>query len=295
MFDLVAGVGVATDELVAIEGSDAVEFLDGQVTQDIRGMAVGDVRRSMLLEPRGKLRAILWVLRDEERVLLVTPRGTGGGVIADLDRFRFRVAVNLRLDDRPVHSVWAPAEEPGHGWSEAGSAVEAFTPAGVPHHFVAGVVPPEGRVLDADALAAHRIAAGEPRFGEDVDDATIPQETGLVPEAVSFTKGCFVGQELVARIDSRGHVNRLLRRVVIDGVRPPRLAEVVVGGKVVGTLGTVAPRGAGGIALALVRREAKPGQSGLVRWAGGEAPATIQEIARVGLTGTSHTSNSPLR
>ena len=127
-----------------------------------------------------------------------------------------------------MHSVWAPAEEPGHGWSEAGFGRGGIHPAGVPHHFVAGWCRPEGRVLDADAPAAHRIAAGEPRFGEDVDDATIPQETGLVPEAVSFTKGCLSVKNSLPG-STAGHVNRLLRRVVIDGVRPPSFAEVVVG------------------------------------------------------------------
>jgi folate-binding Fe-S cluster repair protein YgfZ len=91
MFELTAGVGAASDELVWVEGADAVEFLDGQVTQDVRAMSPGEVRRSLLLEPRGRLRAILWVLRDADRVGLVTPAGTGTGVMADIDRFRFRV------------------------------------------------------------------------------------------------------------------------------------------------------------------------------------------------------------
>jgi len=295
MFELAAGIGIGTDELVWVEGADAVGFLDGQVSQDVRGMAPGEVRRSLLLEPRGKLRAILWVLRGAESVGVVTPAGTGAAVVAELDRFRFRVVANLRTDERPVHSVWGGVPEPGSGWSEDGSVLQAVIPSGAPRRLVAAVEPPPGPRLGDAALAAHRIAAGEPRFGSDVDDGTIPQETGLVPEAVSFTKGCFVGQELVARIDSRGHVNRMLRRVVVAAGRPPRGAEVVVGGVVVGVLGTVAPREGGAAALALLRREATPGAPVLVRWDGGEAPGTVEEIVRGGLGGASQSSNSPFR
>jgi folate-binding protein YgfZ len=93
-----------------------------------------------------------------------------------------------------------------------------------------------------------------------VDDRTIPQETGLVPEAVSFTKGCYLGQELVARIDSRGHVNRTLRRLDIDAPQPPPDgARVVADGSEVGAVTSVRPNGDRFVALALLRREVEPG------------------------------------
>jgi folate-binding protein YgfZ len=173
--------------------------------------------------------------------------------------------------------------------------LQAVVPSGAPRILVAAIEPPTGRRLDDEAVATHRVAAGEPRFGRDVDDGTIPQETGLVPESVSFTKGCFVGQELVARIDSRGHVNRVLRRVVVAGVRPPPGSEVVAAGAVVGVLGTVAPAGGGAAALALLHRETAPGEPVLVRWEGGEATGSVEEIVRDGRGGASQISNSPLR
>lgn len=283
------GVGVATDALIWVEGPDAISFLDGQVSQDVAGMMPGTVRRSFLLEPRGKLRALLWVLRDTDRVGLVTAADRADQVMADLDRFRFRVKATLRRDERPVHSVWGGNEgDPGR-WRDDGTALTATLPAG-PRVMVAAMSPPPGSALDASALDAHRVASGEPRFGVDVDDDTIPQETGLVLEAVSFTKGCYLGQELVARIDSRGHVNRTLRRVRGAGAAPPVGAEVI-GDQSAGALSTVASAAEGWAALAMVRREVAPGGVVDVRWDGGQAVGTVEEI---GLPAdASHPSNTP--
>ena len=106
------------------------------------------------------------------------------------------------------------------------------------------------------AEEAARIAVGTPRVGADLDDSVIPQEAFLELNAVSFTKGCFIGQELVCRIDSRGHVNRFLRHLVPED---PSLtlavgAEITVDGKVVGSVTSAAP----GIAMGFVRREVDP-------------------------------------
>ena len=118
-------------------------------------------------------------------------------------------------------------------------------------------------------------------MGVDVDEKTIPQETGLVPEAVSFTKGCFLGQELVARIDSRGRVNRHLRGIrMLEPVVPPVGARVSHEGKVVGQLTTVgeSPALEAPVALALVRREAPPGTPVHVSWEHGNAAAIIEQL-----------------
>lgn len=135
-------------------------------------------------------------------------------------------------------------------------------------------VEPAAPVDDATATADEqaRIAAGVPRLGADLDDSVIPQEAFLEIDAVSFTKGCFVGQELVCRIDSRGHVNRFLRHLVPagDAVLPVG-AEITVGDKVVGAVTSSAP----GIALGFVRREVEPPSDATV----GGAPVTVQELA----------------
>jgi folate-binding protein YgfZ len=127
------------------------------------------------------------------------------------------------------------------------------------------------------AYEAARVRAGVPRQGLDIDEKTIPQEAFLELDAVSFTKGCFLGQELVCRIDSRGHVNRLLRGLRIDpggiATTPPAGAGIVVGDKEVGALTTVARSEDGVLALGYVRREVELPADVLVRWDGGEAKA----------------------
>jgi folate-binding protein YgfZ len=113
----------------------------------------------------------------------------------------------------------------------------------------------------------------------DIDDKTIPQEAFLERDAVSFTKGCFLGQELVCRIDTRGHVNRFLRRITnIEGDWPGRGSEIVVGGKVVGELTSVAPPDLAVGALGYVRREVEPPSEAELRSDAGTARASIAAI-----------------
>ena len=115
--------------------------------------------------------------------------------------------------------------------------------------------------VSEDAVEALRVQRGRPRFGIDIDDTTIPQEAGLNERAVSFTKGCYVGQETVARLFYRGKPNRHLRGLRLSGPAE-RGTELRVGEKVVGKLGTVTEAdGQGPIALAIVRREAGPGDT----------------------------------
>jgi folate-binding protein YgfZ len=145
---------------------------------------------------------------------------------------------------------------------------------------------PEGAVaVSADAYEALRIEAGVPRMGTELDESTIPAATGLVERSVSFTKGCYTGQELVARIDARGgNVPRRLRGVVVSGnVLPPPGAVVAAGDKEVGALTSVgeslerrAP-----VALAYVQRSVEPPAEVVVRWQGGEAPATVEALPLV--------------
>jgi folate-binding protein YgfZ len=111
-----------------------------------------------------------------------------------------------------------------------------------------------------DAAEVVRVERGRPRYGVDLDEATIPQEAGLNERAVSFTKGCYVGQETVARLFYKGKPNRHLRGLRLSGADVATGDELRLGEKVVGRLGSVvvSPR-FGPIALALVRREAEAG------------------------------------
>ena len=201
-----------TPDVVRATGPDTWTFLQSLLSQDVSDLGAGERRVALLLTPQGKVDVLLGVTRDGDDALLDTDAGWGERLIAGLDRFRIRTAVELALEQR----------------GEAPTAAED----------------------------AARIAAGTPRMGADLDDSVIPQEADLDRDAVSFTKGCFVGQELVCRIDSRGHVNRHLRLLVLDPqVAPVPGATIVHDGREVGAVTSGAP----GVALGYVRREVEPG------------------------------------
>ena len=297
-------------ELVWVTGEDAVTFLDGQVSQDVAAMPVGATARSFLLEPRGKLFALLWLLRGEGRVGLVVGQGLAAGVVEHLNQFRFRVDVDLSIDERRIVEVWGSDLTglagrtilgDGSGWEERAGTLVAALPGNPLHRLVlAGIqdrdldelgLSPAGRIA-ADAV---RIEAGEPVMGIDVDEATIPQESGLVAESVSFTKGCYVGQELVARIDSRGRVNRRLVGITMtENVLPPTGSEVVAGEATAGTVSTVGESLTVGapVALAMVRREVADGDTVAVRWDSGSVPGLVHDLPLDDLSENSHSSNT---
>jgi len=203
--------------------------------------------------------------------------------------------------EQHAHVPWAggePGVPPGEGADEnpgAGPArlVRADWPGGVPGADIVGPVGEMAAIWNALVAAgctpagliayeAARVRAGVPRQGLDMDDKTIPQEAFLERDAVSFTKGCFLGQELVCRIDSRGHVNRLLRGLTIGNgsidTTPPAGAGIVVDGKEVGALTTVARSESGVVALGYVRHEVVVPADVVVRWDGGEAPAVAAAL-----------------
>jgi folate-binding protein YgfZ len=165
-------------------------------------------------------------------------------------------------DGTPAVDIIGPLDELGAAWVTAQEA--GARPAGT------------------DAYEAVRIEAGVPRQGLDIDDKTIPQEAFLERDAVSFTKGCFLGQELVCRIDTRGHVNKYLRGIVVlDAIEPPAGAEVLgENGAVVGSLSSVAssPGMRAPVALATVRREVPTPSLVSLQWPQGVARAELREL-----------------
>ena len=275
-------------------GRDAITFLQGVLSQDVESMEPGQVARSFLLQPRGKLEALLWVLRAGDRVGLIADADHRDHTIGSLSRWRLRVDVEFETDPREVFDVWGPAPsslEVAGGWrDEGGVLVAELRDVPLRHRLVAGLdaagLRARGlRPIGSQVATTLRIETGEPRIGIDVDGRTIPQESGLVAEAVSFDKGCFLGQELVARIDSRGRVNRNLRAVrILEPVIPPVGARVSHAGKTVGSLTSVGESLAvrAPVALALIRREAPPGTRTTVSWEGGSVEAVIEELPLIG-------------
>ena len=293
-----AGLVSGAYEAVRVRGPDAETFLDALLSQDLTGLAAGSVTRSLLLAPRGKLRAQLWVGRLGDDFVLVTDFGSGATVSEDLRRFKLRVDVTID-DPGPVLALVGPASDDvlrqaglpvPDGGQEADGTIVLHAPLGPTNRFflqgvdaatmVSGGATPVGEL----AATAVRVEAGEPRMGRDVDEGTIPQEAGLAEEAISFTKGCFLGQELVARIDSRGHVNRHLRGLVVTENRlPPEGAPLFVADEEVGSITSIAESLAVGapIGLGLVRREVPPSSRVQIRWDGGETEAEVRALPLV--------------
>jgi folate-binding protein YgfZ len=270
-------------DLVVVSGPDATSFLQSLLSQDLDPVAVGEAVHTLLLEPRGKLVADLHAARvGDDEWWLVCEAGVGAVLASGLNRFKIRVKVDIAdrstqmaaaaVRGSDAREAWPGVQVVPVAWGSALGA-ELIGPPPAIDAAVDGLVDRSAEEIDADAYEALRIEAGVPRQGCDIDETTIAQEAYLDRDAVSFTKGCFVGQELVCRIDSRGHVNRLLRRLRADAPME-RGATVEVDGKPVGTVTS----SAGSVGLAMLRREVDAGSAVLVRADTGEVTARVEAI-----------------
>ena len=263
--------------LVVVTGADATSFLQGLLSQDLEPLADRDDRPALLLSPQGKLDVALRAQRVGDAWWLDTDADFGPRLAASLTRFRIRV--DVQLDDRTATTGLVSLLGGDPGPPPAGIRRLATRWAGHDGvdllgdadavHAVADGLDPEVERWTPERFEAFRIEAGVPRLGVDVDDATIPQEAFLERDAVSFTKGCFLGQELVCRIDTRGHVNRYLRGLRLPGsALPPFGAAVIVEGRERGVLtsAAVVPGEDRVVGLAMVRREVEPPTPVQLRW-----------------------------
>ncbi len=325
---------------LALSGSGAVEFLNGQVTNELTDLRPGEGRYAAFLTNKGKMLGDLRIL-----AIGPDPDGPPSELLLDTERValqalfdmirRYKVGYEVELHKRtlecgllsligpeadafvtdPIRAIWGPKRtldtEPIRGrksthategsptGADALSPIEhAHAPAEIGGAPVRLIVTADGvdvlfeaiyidavraALIDAGAHPVSEAAAeivrverGWPRYGVDIDESTIPQEAGLNERAVSFTKGCYVGQETVARLYYRGKPNRHLRGLRLSA--PAESGdELRLGERTVGHLGSVvhSPR-LGTIGLALVRREAKPGDTLTVGEHG--APAELRDL-----------------
>lgn len=279
-------------EVVWVEGADAVSFMQGLVSADVESAPVGGVCRSLFLTPRGMVRFVLWILKDDRGLGVICERGEGAELAETLDYYRIRVKAQIRVDSRAVSALVGP-DSPGwdalggRRWARDGDDLRAAAGlAGLRRVFFLGDAPAGTQPVGELAWRAVRVECGDPSASIDLDQRTIPQETGeLAQAAISFTKGCFLGQELAARIDSRGRVNRTLRGLeVTTNVLPPEGAEVRREGRLVGKITSVAEslELRAPVGLSLVRRGTHPADEVRIRWEGGEAPAVVRALPMVG-------------
>lgn len=270
--------------VVRATGADATRFLHDLLSQDIQGLEDGAVARCLLLAPNGRLRAVLTVARTAGAILLISEQSDT--VLADLQRFRIRVDVELQPDARSARAVY------GDGADLLGEAqVEMLEdrlvvrdPWRADRTLVFGDAPPS--VIDLpvpseEQLAAWRIEAGEPRFGVDIDESTVPNEAFDLPTAIDFTKGCYLGQELVERIDARGRIVKRLAGVVFDGEhRPSAPVALELDGAGIGTITSVAwsDRLGAAIGLGMIRSQAGPDAAVRATWDDQEATGRVRSL-----------------
>lgn len=300
-----------------LSGPRAAETLAGLVTNDVGAIEAGHGQYAAALTPKGKIVADVRIFRDDDGLLVDTGARAAEGWTGILRKYVNPRTVPYRDETATLRDVGVFGPNARHvvaaitGASAA--ALGVLPPYGhatvavdgarvmvarVPELGVDGfeLLIPADRfdtlwrlALDAGAEAAGlaawevaRVEAGRPEWGLDIDDTTIPQEANFDElHAISYTKGCYTGQEVVARVHFRGHVNRHLRGLRGSAAEPPPTGAQLVdeSGRPVGEVrtGVSSPR-LGGIALAMVRREVEPGASLSVRWDGGDTRAEVSAL-----------------
>jgi tRNA-modifying protein YgfZ len=263
--------------LVGVRGRDAEKLLQSLVSNDVEGVEPGGSCLAFVLTPKGRPVADLRLWREAPDAFVLEAEPELQDELAATVR-RYRLAARAEIsDDRDrlaLVSVLGPLE-PSPGLLVADGLLGTDV-LGAPDAVAALWRERVGsgyRPIGSEAFEIARVEAGVPRFGAEIDASVLPAETGLVERTVSFTKGCYVGQEPVARLHYRGHPNRQLRRLLsLEGALPAVPAEIALGDRVVGRLtSAVQPPGDGpAVGLGYVRREVEEGAIVEVRQPAGE-------------------------
>jgi tRNA-modifying protein YgfZ len=299
-----------------VRGAKAREVLNGLVTNEMMALPPGAGRYAAALTAKGKIIADVRCFAREEDVWLdVPPRAASGwwamvrkyvnprlarysdetAAWRDISVYGVRAAAIAASALGTAESTLAGLEPFGHFSADfAGTSVlvarvpdvgldgfSLWAPTASGDALWTSLVAEGAEPGGSDAFDIARIEAGRPEWGLDIDESTLAQEANMDDlQAISYTKGCYTGQETVARVHFRGHVNRMLRGLRFDGVAPPGKSELIdATGKQVGEVRSVAhsPR-LGGIALAMVRREVEPGSEIVARWEEREAPVRVETL-----------------
>jgi folate-binding protein YgfZ len=291
---LTTGAGVAElagRTLIEVTGADRAQLLHSFTTNEVKKLAAGGLCEAFVTSPQGKTLGHLLIANRGDAFVLDTTPGQAATLIAHFERYIISEDATLRdqtaeqgelllagpraaellrtLSGAEPAAAVAQIEIGGHPL-----LVKRATYLAVPGYFLQtarGELPALRAALEAagaaacgpDAVEMGRIEAGTPLFGQDITDDNLPQEIGRDSIAISFVKGCYLGQETVARIDALGHVNRLLAGVKFTGTTVPRPGlSLTVGDKTIGQITSAAwsPKLTAPLALALLRRaQAKPG------------------------------------
>ena len=306
-----------TDRMrLRVSGPKAAELVTGMVTNDVSALSPGEGQYAAALTPKGKIVADLRIFAFEDSLLIDTSASASAGwmemvrkyinprlapyrdVTSELNDFgvfgrsaRSVVAKAMDVDDKDLIEL-APFSHITRPFADVSVVIarvpdldlegfDLFIPADA-----AGAVKGRFHTVGLNAGSKEtweiaRIESGRPDYGVDMDESTLPQEANFDElGAISYTKGCYIGQETVARVHFRGHVNRFLRKLrFVTRPAPPKGSELVdETGKVVGEVksSALSPR-FGGIAIAMVRREIQPGTTLQARWAEGECSVQVEQ------------------
>jgi tRNA-modifying protein YgfZ len=227
-------------EFARVAGPDAADYLQRMVSNDVESLSPGDACPALLLTAKARVIAPLVVLRRaEDDFLVLTEPGLGDPVRAHLTRMRLRARCEIEPEEHESVLVFDGDEGFATDWPGAREALDA------------GLEP----TLSEEELELRRIQSAVPRWEHEIDDRILPAEAGLDETHVSFSKGCYPGQEPVARLHYRGHPNRALRVVELDEV-PEQDAPLLHDGREVGRVTSAARRSDGSVVgLAYVRTE----------------------------------------
>ena len=284
---------------VVVTGSEAAEFLQGQLTNDTEALAPGEGCYAALLDRKGKIRADMRVLRAAPDAFWIdTEPQSGDLILQHLGMYKVGRDADVApgADDERLLSLIGPlaskllggvplgAENSHRDLFVAGAACRAITtdlgadlivPAPALETVRDWLIAEGAEVVTEAAAEIVRVETGRPRVGHEISPQTMPQEAGINERAVSFTKGCYIGQETVARLHYKGKPNRHLR--LLRPSEPVSAGEIVsAGGRELGTVGTaVISPARGPLALAILRRQAEPGNEVLI---GDATTATVEAI-----------------
>jgi folate-binding protein YgfZ len=227
-------------EFVGVAGPDAADYLQRMVSNDVEALAAGEACPALLLTAKARVIAPVVVLRrGDEDFLLLTEPGLGEVVRSHLSRMRLRARCEIEPEQHEAVLVFDGDAGFATDWPGAREALDA------------GLAP----TVSEDELELRRIVGGVPRWEREIDDRILPAEAGLDETHVSFSKGCYPGQEPVARLHYRGHPNRGLRVVQLAEVPEPD-TPLLHDGREVGRVTSAARREDGSVvALAYVRTE----------------------------------------
>jgi tRNA-modifying protein YgfZ len=276
---------------LVVSGADAAEYLQGQVTNDVEALAPGEGAYAALLDRKGHLQGDMRILRlAPDRFWIDTEAGARDPIQRHLDMYKIGrdVEIDDVGDDHAILSVLGPAAhevastgplspEHAHRTEDERRVVatdlglDLIVPASAAASTLAELRDAGAAEVSEQAAEIARVETGRPRFGAEMTEATMPAEAGITDRAVSFTKGCYIGQEPVARLHYKGKPNRHLRGLRLSATAS-RDDPIRLGEREVGRIGTscVSPA-RGPIALAIVRREAAPGDMVSVGDDGAEA------------------------